>query len=401
MRRVWVAVHRYCGLALLVLLLVNAVTGSLIAFEHEIDAWLNPQLHRVADRPALAPDALIARVEQAHPHLQVSQIPLDAQPGQAYELRVVPRLDATTGKPYVLGFDRLFADPATGAVLGHRTWGALRVDRVHVMTFLNVLHRKFQLPGKWGMWLTGTAALVWLFTALVGTCLTLPRLKAWRAGFWQRWKPAWQIKRGAAWQRTTFDLHRALGLWTLPVALTLAVSGVYFSLGNEVFRPVVRWFAPLSVHPINHLQPRPGPTMPPAFGTEAAIERARAYLPPAAHAFQPWYASHVPRLGVYRIAFKEAGMREQRLRLRYEQVFIDDRSGALKGFSGYETGTSGDRFLIWQYPLHTGRILGWWGRLLVCMGGVATESLCVAGLMVWWSRRPSRRMQVARAMRTA
>lgn len=396
MRRFWVALHRYCGLTLLALLLVNALTGSLIAFEHEIDVWLNPELHRVVDRPALAPDALIARVEQTHPRLQVSQIPLDGQPGQAYELRVTPRLDAATGKPYALGFDRLFVDPATGEALGHRTWGALRFDRAHVMTFLNVLHRKFHLPGAWGRWLTGTVALVWLFSALVGACLTLPRLAAWRAGFWARWKPAWQIKRGAAWQRSVFDLHRAGGLWTLPVALVLAVSGVYFSLGNEVFRPVVRWFSPVTPHPLNSLPARPTPAGPPAFDTEAAVVQARMYLPPAAQSFQPWYASHVPRLGVYRIAFKEAGMREQRWRLRYEQVFIDDRTGALRGFSGYDTGTAGDRFLIWQYPLHTGRILGVWGRVLVSVAGLLTAMLCLTGLLVWWSRRPSRRTRPAR-----
>jgi uncharacterized iron-regulated membrane protein len=170
----------------------------------------------------------------------------------------------------------------------------------------------------------------------------------------------------------------------------LAASGVYFSLGDEVFRPVVRWFAPITPHPVQALPRRTPPLAPPAFATQEAVQRAQVHLPPAAQAFLPWYASHIPQLGAYRIAFKEDGMRERLLRLRYEQVFIDDQTGALKGMSGYDSGSAADRFLIWQYPLHTGRILGWWGRVLVCITGLAVALLCGTGLVVWMGRRKAR-----------
>lgn len=407
-RKFWVTVHRYCGLLAMGLLLVTALTGSVIAFEHEIDAWLNPTLLRTGhDRPPLPPDTLIARVEQADPRLRVSLFPLDARPGQAYELRVAPRTNPLTGDPWPLDFDRLFIDPATGEVLGRRQWGALKVDRLHLMTFLNVLHRKFQLPGPWGMWLTGTVALVWLSASLVGTYLSMPRrlIRPARSGgaagapspsFWRRWKPAWQIKRGASWIRTNFDLHRSVALWSLPVAVTLAVSGVYFSLGNEVFRPVVRLFAPITPNPLQALPRRASPVPAPALAMQAAVERARVHLPPPARSFLPWYASHVPHLGVYRVAFKEDGMRERLLRLRYEQLFIDDQTGELKSISGYDSGTGADRFLIWQYPLHTGRVLGWWGRVLVSLAGLLTASLCVTGLLVWWTKRAASGRRAAR-----
>lgn len=391
-RKAWAAVHRYCGLALAGLLLVNALTGSLLAFEHEIDAWLNPGLHRTGhQRPALPPDELVARVEAADPRLRVSLLPLDGRPGQSAELRVLPRRDPATGRPHALGFDRLFVDPSSGAVLGRRQWGAARVDRVHLMTFLNVLHRKFHLPGAWGMRLTGALALAWLLAAPIGAGLTLPRAAGGRQGFWRRWRPAWQVKRGAAWQRTAFDLHRAGGLWSLPAALVLAVSGVYFSLGNEVFRPAVRLFSPLTPHPLAAMAAARPPPCAPVLSLGQAIERARVHLPGAARDFLPWQAGHLPQQGVFRIAFKEDGLRERPLRLRYEQVFIDDRTGALAGLSGYDSGTAGDRFLIWQYPLHSGRILGPWGRALVCAAGLVTALLCATGLLVWGARRRGRR----------
>ncbi|PJI51291.1 hypothetical protein CTI14_63405, partial [Methylobacterium radiotolerans] len=60
----------------------------------------------------------------------------------------------------------------------------------------------------------------------------MPALPQTARAFWNRWKPAWLIKRGASRQRLTLDLHRAGGLWTLAAAIVLAVTGVYFNLGN-------------------------------------------------------------------------------------------------------------------------------------------------------------------------
>ena len=405
-RGFWVALHRYLGLAMLCMLLVISLTGSLVAFEHELDAWLNPALLRTGHtRPALPPDEIMARVEQADARLRVSFLPLDGQPGDALELRVAPRIDPTSGKPFALSFDRLLVDPSSGEVLGQRRWGALRLDRPHLMSMLYLLHRKLQLPDPWGMWATGGVALAWLSAALIGTFLTLPRRRKkkkaqplpghWTSGanarladFWRRWKPAWQVKRGAAWQRTNFDLHRAVALWSLPVALVLAMSGVYFSLGKEVFRPVVSLFGTLTPNPAQTLPRIAAPEQrPPALGVQEALARARPLLPAAAQDFLPWYAMHLPQQGVYRIAFKEDGMRERALRLRYEQVFIDDQTGESKGLNGYESGTNSDRFLIWQYPLHSGKVLGLAGRVLVCALGLLTASLCITGLLLWWSRR--------------
>ena len=80
-RKVWVGIHRYVGLTLLVLLLVNAVTGSVLAFQHELDRWLNPGLFTAPQQDAaLPPDALIARVEAADPRLRVTLLPLDTPP---------------------------------------------------------------------------------------------------------------------------------------------------------------------------------------------------------------------------------------------------------------------------------------------------------------------------------
>ncbi|QIL74315.1 PepSY domain-containing protein (plasmid) [Diaphorobacter sp. HDW4B] len=390
-RKLWVALHRYLGLAMLLFLLVIAFTGSVLVFAHEIDAWLNPRLLRVEQvQPALGADELTHRIQHADPRLRVSLLPLSAPAGSTYEVRVVPRIDAANNRPYDLGFDRLYVDPGSGKILGQRQWGALRLDRAHLIPFIDVLHRRLQLPGQWGMWLTGTVAIVWLVSSLLGAWLTLPRMASWRQEFWNKWKPAWSIKRGASATRVTFDLHRSVGLWSLPFALMLGISGVYFSLADEVFKPVVNWFSTVHQHPARSLPVIKDRQRQPAFGIDEAVVRARARLPAQTLNYQPWYANHLAKQGVYRIAFKEPGMLERAFSLRYEQVYIDDQTGELRALYGYHHATNGERFVIWQYPLHTGRILALWGRIAVFLAGVATCVMAVTGLMVWRSRSRAR-----------
>ena len=56
-------------------------------------------------------------------------------------------------------------DPVSGAILGKRHWGACCFERQHLLPFLYKLHHSLHLREKWGVWLMGSVALVWLLTA--------------------------------------------------------------------------------------------------------------------------------------------------------------------------------------------------------------------------------------------
>jgi uncharacterized iron-regulated membrane protein len=382
MRALLRRLHRWCGLVIAVLLLACSVTGSIIAFEHELDAALNPALFRTGNaQPALPLDALITRIEAQDPRLRVTQLPLDTRPGQASEVQVQAR-EGIVAAPR---FDRLFVDPSSGRVLGARQWGAWQWDRAHLLPWFNRLHRTLTLPGRIGNQLLGTMAILWLFLSLSGLVLTLPA--RW-SQFWHRWKPAWQVKRGIRGFRLVNDLHRAMGLWLLPVALCSAFTGIYLNLGNEVFKPIAGLFGPISPHPVAGLahlaSARPVASV---LTPEQAVSAARKLLPDAAQHYAPWYMGHLAPRGAYRVAFKEAGMREQALRVRYEQVFIDDQTGALLGRFGYLSGTATDRFLVWMYPLHSGKSWGLPGRLAIALSGLCVALVCMTGILRWLKRR--------------
>src|ERR1700683_4955759 len=103
-RRTLVALHRYAGLFTAFFLLTAGVTGTLIAFYHEFDRGLNPDLYHVAERPwkPLGPDELAGRLNAAFPQAFVSQLMLDREPGESVHVYLTARKDPISGELYKL-----------------------------------------------------------------------------------------------------------------------------------------------------------------------------------------------------------------------------------------------------------------------------------------------------------
>ena len=397
MRKIWTVVHRWAGLTTAVFLIIAGVTGSLLAFNHELDALLNPHILLVdaRDGPMLKPEALARKAEEALPNVVVRGMSLGTERGHAATLSVEGRVDPTTGEPAALGFDEVFLDPYDGRVLGSRQYGAFRLDAAHFMPFVYVLHYSLHMPGEWGLWLMGAVAIIWLFDNFVGAYLTFPLRRAHRpaeskaqAGGWlSRWKPAWLIKtRGSAY-RVTFDLHRAGGLWLWIVLGSVALSSVYLNLAREVFNPVVGLFGTVTAYPVDLSSEKKVET-PIAFS--AAISAARGALDRNPHGLVPSFVLYNERQGVYRVGLGAPDPHHSWLRVRFENVFIDGADGAVRARWGTESGGSGDYFNAIMFPIHSGQIFALPGRILICVSGIVVTMLSITGLVIWWKKRKAR-----------
>lgn len=404
-RLAWVKVHRYAGLFIALFLIIAGITGTALAFYKELDAWLNPQLFTIVERPqpALGPDVLAAKISAAYPDSYVTLMALDRRPGQSVRTRIADNPGANIEKSGAAAWTEIFLDPFDGRILGGRERGVFHADRAHLMPFIYKLHYSLYIPGRWGEWLFGIAALVWVFDCFVGFYLTLPKVADGTAsrGWWERWRPAWQIKRGASATRLNFDLHRANGLWFWAVLLVLAFTSVYFNLTSEVFRPVVSLFSPLSpevgeVAPTLSQQPRPT-----RISYEQAIELARASLSPQAREMEPSYIGlTASATGVYRVRFADAGRGDVNWHFRTELLYIDGETGKTVLSRGSHLGSSGDKFLTWQYPMHSGQLFGFWGRVFIAAVGVVVILLSITGIVLWLKklnhRRPRSMRPIAR-----
>jgi uncharacterized iron-regulated membrane protein len=387
--RAWlVRLHRWFGLGAAAFLFVAGATGAVISWDHELDEWLNPQLfHARSAGPALSPFALAAKVEAADPRSRVSFMPLAIEPGHTLLVSVQPRIDAASGQPFELGYNQVAVDPASGEVQGRRQWGEVSLSRENLLPFLYKLHYSLHLPAgggiEIGIWFMGLVAIAWVLDTLIALAISFPARAAWRRSFAFRWK--------TGGHRLTFDLHRSGGVCLFLLVLMLAVTSVGMNLNREVMRPVVALFSTLTPSPFASRTPAPpGRPIEPAVGIERVVDlavqeaRRRGIERPAGGVFLS------TEFGLWGVGFFEAGRGHGDGGLGNPWLYFDSRSGAPAGADVPGTGSAGDIFMQAMFPLHSGRILGVTGRVLMSLMGAAIATLSVTGVLIWARKRRAR-----------
>lgn len=393
--RPWVVVlHRWAGLLTAVFLLVAGATGCIIAFEDELEAWLNPDLFVVAARldaagrelPMLDPFELRERAAEALPGYRISNVRLRPQP---YRSVLFFLHTDQGGKGHI---DQAFVDPYTGVLLGTREYGATLFARATLIGFIYRLHYTLALPGPWGKWLFGVIAIIWTLDCFLGAWLTLPRGRP----FWSKWGTAWKIKRNASFIRLNLDLHRAFGLWLWLILLVYAWSSVMLNLRQEFYRPVMsslfRFSAPLDAKPL------PKPLDEPALSWREALlvgRRAMSEL-----AVQKQFVVHYEDALTYNRAAGfyayTANTSRDIVRDRGQtSVYFDANTGATLG-ARIQTGEApGDTISRWLQSLHMAQIWGLPYQIFVSLLGLVVAMLSVTGVVVWWHKRAARRSRIA------
>jgi uncharacterized iron-regulated membrane protein len=59
---------------------------------------------------------------------------------------------------------------------------------------------------------------------------------------------------------------------------------------------------------------------------------------------------------------------------------------------GYRDYGAAGRLVEWGVGIHTGRQFGWINRLVMLTGCLAIVALAVSAVVMWWKRRPRRRL---------
>jgi uncharacterized iron-regulated membrane protein len=390
MRRALVLLHRWLGLFTACFLFIAGLTGSIIAWDHELDAWLNPQLMHVDHRgPLLSFTELASKLEASDSRLRVSYLPLSVEPDHSLSIFVQPRMDAETGQPFELGFNEVFVDPTSGRVIGKREGGAVSLARENLLPFLYKLHYTLHLPlaGGYeiGVLLMGLIAIVWTLDAFVALYISFPSRKVWRKSF------AFRFGQGS--HKAAFDLHRSSGVWLWPVLLVFGFTAISMNLGDEVVRPLVGVFSPLQDDPFASplaAEAEPGVSLARAvqLGKERAAERGIGA--PVGGVF------HASLFGVYGVGFFEPGLAHGDGGLGNPWVYLDARTGDVKSWLVPGEGSTGDLFMQAQFPLHSGRIVGVTGRVFVTVLGLLIALLSFTGVWLWAKKRIARAQAAAR-----
>lgn len=394
MRRILVFVHRWLGLFTALFLLVAGLTGAIIAWDHELDGWLNPELFNVAEGSATVPASEIAnRLEAADPRLLVTFLPLEPEPAHALSIFVSPRIDPKTKQPYELGFSEMMVDPHTGKLLGQRDWGVVSLARANVIPFLYKLHYSLHLPefGAFssGLLFMGIVAIVWFLDAFVAVYISFPSRKVWRKSF------AFRFRQGPL--KVMFDLHRSGGVWLWPILLVFAFTAISMNLDDAVVEPVVSLFSPLTPSPF-HEEVGSAPVEM-RLTREQAVERARVYAKDLEISEPAGSVLTAALHGFYGVGFHAPGMHHGDGGLGTNWVYVDGQTGALKGKVMPGVGSAGDVFMQAQFPIHSGRLFGVTGRAIVSLLGVLIAVLSGTGVWLWAKKRVAWGRQRARSTR--
>jgi len=393
--RALVFLHRWTGLLMAAFLALIGLTGSVLAYNTELERVFAPQLfaHPHPNTRPLDVGTLAACAQALLPQARVRGV-VYIQPDQV-QVYFEPKINPSTGRLFQLGFDEFFLDPWSGRELGRRRRGDLREGRINVMPFIYEVHWTLAL-GEVGHWFFGILALLWSLDCFAGFYLTLPQ----RAGpFWSRWKFAWRVKWSARASRINFDMHRAAGLWLWVMLFVLAWSSVMMNLRpvyERVMRSVSDYHSFDDEFPPTPAERNEHPVL--DWHTAAIIGQKLITEEASSNGFsvrEPlglWYS---PDSGTYTYEVRSSrDVFERAPKGGITAVTLDGNSGAFRSLFRPTGEHLGNTMESWLYALHMARVFCKPYQLFVCFLGLVVAVLSVSGVCIWRKKLNGRKQAV-------
>ena len=349
-------VHLWLGLTLGVIGALLGISGCILVYDHEIDAWLHPARYAVSGSGSALKLADYASTAEK-------------EVGSSSRAGMIRLPDREIGPVVVLvraerGLQRVYIDPSDGDVLD-------RAGNRDLIPWMHNFHESLMLREYWGRELVGVVGIAMLISSLSGLYLWWPRDRIKREAF--------GFRRGFALHR---NVHYTMGFWGALVLAMLSFTGLFLGF-PEAGRSVVAAFGKVSPSPRGVQSSTAEGRL---ISVDEAADIARAAYPRS-------QATSVglptgPR-GVYRVSLRvdrDANPREG------PTVFIDPRSREMVSRIDNRTRGGGDIFLLWQRILHEGSAGGEAGRLVTFLGGLMPPTLMVTGLLIWLGKRQRRQI---------
>ena len=326
MRPVLLKLHLLIGVSAAIFLVILGVTGSIIAFEGDIDHWLHLSMWYVNAGGAPLPEsALILAVEQRYAPSRIAAVHIFRERNLVQVLQMTDRAS-------------VMVNPYNGTVQGRRT-GPSRSQRW--LGYIHQLHTHLVPdPGS----ARGAASVGEGVVQVAGflLCVLVPT----GAILWWRTKRI-AIQWKASWPRICFDAHHSIGIWAAAFLFVAAVTGVL--VGQE------RIFYALTHAPrpsrIRHAESSATATAVP-IGIDRAIKIACETIPGGT--ITDMVLPLNPK-GVYIVALR---LPEETSESVHSYVEVDQYSGQVLHKVDFRTDSPGYRAIRFNRSIHTGDILG-------------------------------------------
>jgi uncharacterized iron-regulated membrane protein len=220
LRRALFQIHLWTGIGIGLYIVFISVTGSAVVFRRDL---LYAKLGNVP-----AADAKMTRMEEP----QLREAILAKYPGATITRLTISRRRLTPAEvTMTVGPDTIEErfNQYTGADMGE-----MHPTSVTIMEWFVDLHDNL-LKGETGRQVNAVGGGLLCLLCLSGLLIWWRGIAAWYQGFY------FNPKHG--WKRINFDLHAALGFWSLAILFLWGLTGVYFAF-PDAFIAVVDYFEP-------------------------------------------------------------------------------------------------------------------------------------------------------------
>lgn len=367
--------HRWLGLTVAGALLVQATTGLTLVYRMEAGRFLQPQAMRSTptDEGAASLPQIVNLLKRERPDAEISKIRLpDGDDGVYF---VVLREGGSRRPAY------LSIDPYSRAILRE---GGLS-DFLMELSFS--IHNNLTV-GRAGKYVVGAIGLCLILMLASGLYLWWPRRTRWTSGLKYRRVPSARGK--------FFQLHKLIGAYASLMLLSLALTGALMCY-RSILQPLLVGSAQTSVPPAELSQGVTPRLQKPSLETMLATSRARF---PAQRVWE--FRIQGEEREIYRFLLVE----DERSEHRFDEIRFDSRDGEILNELRLDELSAAETFFSYLLSIHSGTILGSFGRALAFATGLLLLALIVTGVAVWLltrkkrpERKPSQPTQKVRAAR--
>jgi uncharacterized iron-regulated membrane protein len=350
-RGAFLRIHRWLGLGAALLFLVQAITGTILAFHFELQDASLSTVHRPTDLAALE-----KRIDSLRTPAGAANITWIWTTAGLKDRYVILYSDAsgTARTAHVDGGGTVFLDRDA--------------DQLGFLGFMREVHMTLA-SGEIGHWILAVSGILLITNIIAGVVLAWPRRKSWRTAL----KP---LSKGNSVARL-YSWHRALGLYLAIPALAVVGTGTLIQFEEPLFE--------LLNTPEVSLPPNPPRA--PDVGFAIAAQAATRALSGSAFvgttfpsAQDASYYAWVRGPGeLYRPGGYGGSL-----------VVVDANNGSVRGAYPAKDANAAYTFVGALYPLHTGEALGLPGRILGMLIGIWLTAMTLLGLFLWQRRRRQR-----------
>ncbi len=355
LRTVILKFHLYLGLAAALFLVILGLTGSIMAFEGDIDHWLHRGRWYVTVGPRAIPEAeLIAQIEKQVAPARVGAVQFSPQANLAQLMQLSDRSTITV-------------NPYDGSILSRIT-GPTKTQRT--LGYIHQIHLRLATDGRSAIAPAGKVIISYAGLLL---CLLVP------TGFvlWWRTRRA-SVMWNASWFRRCFDLHQAIGIYAGLFLWVAALTGILigFDFGEKAIYSLTHSSRPTFARPP---QAVPVPGAPP-LAVDQAVEIAHQAMPTA---FVDMVSLPLNPKGAFNLVMR---VPEETSGSAHSSVTVDPYTGKVLQVHDFRTDSQGYRWIRFNRSIHTGDIWGLPGHLLVSLSSLLLVAMVVTGLVIWWKK---------------